>query len=793
MERRPAPAPRPPHLAGTDPMSRALKDQHPKPRRRGILRRAALLSSVVAAFPLGLYALFMVPYQRGLLEERLRSTCEVVATSIAEVTVSSIVVENYSTVVDHCLRVVGERPAVLYIVVTRGDGFSLVHQADHWRYDTLDGVWLPPTGFPASGDFVDSDLAGQKVYHYSQPLEYSGIEWGWIHIGLSLEDFRSDVKAIYGRTAVLALLCFLSGLVASLVFARRLTDPLLALTRSADRVAQGDLSVRAAVHSGDEVESLAEAFNQMTEAVQKARGNLEATVDERTRELLSSEARWRSLVENAPDAVMTVDPDGIIRFLNRPTAAFEVGRSIADCVTDEHREQVLSGLQAVARGGEAQTVEVRRGIPDQPDTSVVLRIGPILSDQTCVGLSIIATDVSGRVETEDQMIRLERLSALGEMAAGVSHNLNNILTGIMGPAQLLQETSGNPDVLRYAHDIFTASERAADLVHRLHLTTRGVHDDQLAAVDLNGIVEEAVRTASPRWKDEPEARGIAVAVTLRLGGGIPPVRGTNSGMLDIVLNLLLNAVEALPDGGTVTITTSHTEARESEALLTVADDGNGMDDETRRRVFQPFFTTRRDVGSGLGLATCYGTVTRWGGTIEVESQPGEGSTFSVRLPAMGPEGGAQRGDAPTEAVRRARALIVDDEPTTRLLLSQILDPHHEVSAAGDGTEAMSNFEPGRYDVALIDLGMPGIPGDRLAAQMRQADPQLAVILVTGWELDDDDPRLSAFDFRLKKPFPDVDDVRRVVARAVWLHDERQGVAMRDGAHSAGNESPGGST
>ncbi|MFH1569205.1 MAG: PhnD/SsuA/transferrin family substrate-binding protein [Gemmatimonadota bacterium] len=759
-----------------------------RPGGRRILWRTAVLSWLVLAITLGLYAYFLMPYQRDLLVQRLQSAAEVAATSVAEVTISSIIVENYGTVVDHCLAVVSDRPAVLYIVVTRRDGFSLIHLKDAWRYATLDGYWVPPPGSGPSGSFRVSDLVGQEVYHYSYPLQYSGIDWGWIHIALSLEEFRAGVAAINRRTAALGLLCALLGLAASMVFARQLTKPLRALSESADRVARGDLSVRTHLRSRDEVQQLAGSFNAMTEALQTARSGLEATVVDRTRELRASEARWRSLVENAPDLILTVDPEGVVQFVSRQTPLFTQGSRLLDSVRPECRDELAGCLQAALSTGAAQTMELRRGLLGRADVSTVFRIGPIVRDGVCEGLIIIATDVTERVRTEERIIHLERLGALGEMAAGVSHNLNNILTGIMGPAELLLRESQEPVAVRWARDIHSASQRAADLVHRLHLSTRGVHDDSLVAVDLNDGVREAVSAARPRWKDEPESRGVPLSVTLQLAPEGLQVRATRSGLYDLVLNLLLNALEAVRQGGSVTVSTV---ARpDGTVVLQVIDTGVGMDEQTRRRVFEPFFTTRKDVGSGLGLTTCYATVTRWGGTIEVASEVGSGSTFTVRLPAASRGDPQPGGDSAPIASRRGSVLIVDDETATRCLLSQVLADAHDVQVAVDGAEALAKVTASRFDVALVDLGMPAMPGDQLMRVLRQRDPRLVAILVTGWELDPGDPRREPFDYVLQKPFRDLARVRQLVAQAVGLHDERASATACAGG-PAGPVSPSG--
>ena len=226
------------------------------------------------------------------------------------------------------------------------------------------------------------------------------------------------------------------------------------------------------------------------------------------------------------------------------------------------------------------------------------------------------------------MVRLERLRALGEMSAGISHNLNNMLTGILGPAQMIQTATDDPEVLADVDTILTSAQRAGDLSKRLYRAARG-ESDHTEPVPVNEVVAQVVRTATPKWKDTPEARGISIDVITNLED-VPPILGTKSGLHDILTNLLFNAVDALPDGGTVVIGSEPVEKR---IRLTVTDTGIGMDTETRKRAFDPFFTTKMDTGTGLGLATVYGTVSQWGGTVEVESTPGVGTTFTIHLPA----------------------------------------------------------------------------------------------------------------------------------------------------------------
>ena len=313
--------------------------------------------------------------------------------------------------------------------------------------------------------------------------------------------------------------------------------------------------------------------------------------------------------------------------------------------------------------------------------------------------------------------------------------------------------------------------RARDLVRRLDQAVRVEEEATLYGVAVNEAVQEAVQTTRPRWKDASEAGNLAVEVVTELEE-VPPVQGTGTGLLEILTNLLLNAVDALPHGGTITL---RTRAVGDHVQLTVSDTGTGMDEETRRRVFEPFFTTKASVGAGLGLSTVYGSVRRWGGRTEVESAPGAGTTFTLWLPVAAEEEKPpdEEPGADLPAVGRGRLLIVEDDESICRVLSQLLSGDHEVDIRPDGRDAVAQFAAGRYAVVLIDLALPGLSGDEVARALREADPQLITVLMTGWPLDADDQRSALFDYQLRKPFQGMEEVERVVRQAAAQHAARR--------------------
>ena len=372
-------------------------------------------------------------------------------------------------------------------------------------------------------------------------------------------------------------------------------------------------------------------------------------------ELEASRDRYSDLYDFAPVGYLTIGEKGLIQEANLTVTEMLgvergrlIGQPFSRFVLAEDEDVLYLHRMQILQTGERQRCEIRMVRNDGTAFDVQLE-SIAVQDRDRNRWRTSVSDVTERKRMAQQFVRLERLRALGEMSAGVSHNLNNMLTGVMGPAQLLQRMTDDADLLREVDDILASSRRARDLVHRLHLATMGIEEDALEAVDVNPVLESAVEMSQPRWKDESEAVGIPIEVVTNLDE-VPSIRGTASRLHDIFVNLLLNALDAMPEGGRIGIRTRHVDGG---VQITFSDTGIGMDEETRRRVFEPFFTTKTDVGSGLGLSTVYGTVTRWGGDIRVESAPGKGTTFSIRLPAWGGEAGAGGGGSPAGAPGQA--------------------------------------------------------------------------------------------------------------------------------------------
>jgi signal transduction histidine kinase/CheY-like chemotaxis protein len=429
-------------------------------------------------------------------------------------------------------------------------------------------------------------------------------------------------------------------------------------------------------------------------------------------------------------------------------------------------------------GGIAQTIRIVQRDRELQDTNEDLQIARTdlerrvkLRTQELVEVNkALILEVAEREKTECELIHLERLRAVGEMSAGFSHNLNNILTGILLPAQMVKNLMTGVEGQFYVDTILKSAERARDLVARLHNAVWGQRPDTLHPIHVNQVIRDAVQTTRPRWKDEMESRGIDIELLVNLEP-VPDISATQSGLHDILVNLIFNAVDAMPRAGAITLATKESNGW---VIITISDTGFGMNKETKSRVFEPFFTTKMNVGTGLGLFTVYSEINRWNGHIDITSIPGEGTTFTIELPTrLTPKIEAEVKEIRDEQFTTGnKILLVEDESIVRDVVVNELSKQHQIVAKINGISALESFAGQNYDIAIIDLGLPGVPGDILAKKFREQNPATVTILISGWILDEDDSRLDPFDFRLQKPI-EIGDLHRIVGLAAQLQETRQ--------------------
>jgi signal transduction histidine kinase len=365
-------------------------------------------------------------------------------------------------------------------------------------------------------------------------------------------------------------------------------------------------------------------------------------------------------------------------------------------------------------------------------------------------------------DAQVQVVKQERLSALGMMAGGIAHDFNNALTMMLGYGELLlpwfHKNASASKEQSYMTHIVQAAQDATHVVSRLRDFYRPAEKgDVRAPVCLSAMCEQVAGFTAPKW----QARGNIEVLTDC--SEVPKVLGSAPELREVLTNLVFNAVDAMPQGGTITM---RTRALPDVVRVDIIDTGLGMTPEEKARCLEPFFTTKGERGTGLGLAVAYGIVQRHGGSIEIESEKKRGTTFSLLLPVSNVEStDAQPAAAPTIA-RPLRVLVVDDQEIICELISEHLRADgHEVSMAFDGQKALDQFRPDAFDLVITDQSMPGLTGSELANAIKMCSPSTPVILLTGFGDEMKADRPDSIQCVLAKPVSAA-DLRRAIFEAV---------------------------
>ena len=399
---------------------------------------------------------------------------------------------------------------------------------------------------------------------------------------------------------------------------------------------------------------------------------------------------------------------------------------LRDATQEKLTEVTLSEANArLEEQVEERTVELTRELQERKTTELALRDTNLRLERTM-----------GQLEkAQQQVVQEERARALGEMASGIAHEFNNTLMPIVGYAQLLAE---DPDLLNgetsrlYVENIRIAANDATEVASRMqefYLPTTNA--GELVALDLNELIRRSAALTEPRWKTQPEADGRPVRLLLDLEEGALVV-GDATKLREVFTNLIFNAVDAMPAGGTIRI---RLRATAESVLIDVTDTGTGMSAETLRRCLDPFFSTKGERGVGLGLSVVHGIMEHHGGRVEIESELGAGTTIRLMLPTGSPasESGREDDGQTGAAVAALRLLAVDDDPSVLGVLGAMARAQgHEVALAGSAKEALEQFRPGAFDVVITDLAMPDMSGRQLAEAIKEIDPAVPVIIMTGF-------------------------------------------------------------
>jgi PAS domain S-box-containing protein len=531
----------------------------------------------------------------------------------------------------------------------------------------------------------------------------------------------------------------------------------------ANAIAARDLSRDVQPKSADDV--LGTAFQRMT-------ANLRVLVGQ----LQEREERLRAVLNSVADAVLSVNHQDRIEWVNA-AAERMFGYAVADLVG-----QPLERLIGDAPG----QADARERTGRRADGShFPLEVTQNQLEIDTRSLSILTVrDVTERKHAEQraqQQMQSEKMRALGQMASGIAHDLNQSLALISGYGDLARQSLNRARDPSLVHDylgmVIQAAMDGGETVKRLLTFAQHKSDAPRQCIDLRQLLSEVVQLTAPRWRDASQVEGHQIDVRVEVAGDVS-VEGWAHSIREALINLVFNAIDAMPQGGAIRLSARR---KEDKVIVEVADTGTGMPPEVQARIFEPFFTTKGERGTGLGLAQVYGIVQRHTGELSVTSAPGRGTTFRLVFPAatarpVSPPPGAR----PEPEAPPLRILAVDDEPALARMVALLLKKQgHQVEVATSGESALELLQQQEFDLVITDLGLgSGLNGWQLAEQVAQRWPGIRIALATGWGagIDPAAARERGVHAVVAKPYT-AETLRSVVGRIAG--------ELRDGTQPAG--------
>lgn len=651
----------------------------------------------------------------------------------------------------------------------------------------------PPAEFPPR--------PGLDGYHFGhgdlwgfQPVAENEHRLGTLYVESDLGAISARFR-LYGLVAVLVGgVAFLLAYLISRALQQRISAPITALADIARAVAERrDYSVRARpARDVGELSLLTEAFNGMLMRIQEQLGRMELlsqitrAIGERLDLASVFQVMVGALEDNLQvDLVCVCRYDEVLKRLTVATVGEKTAAAAAAAGLEPKARLAIdaSGLDRTVRGQtvyEPDMAAIRAPFADRLGAQGLrsLFLAPLIVENAVFGVLLAARrapDAFGQVDREflrllsahaalaahqarlygalqqayedlrrsqQAIMDQERLRALGQMASGIAHDINNAISpaALYAEAILERETAISPQSREQLQIIAHAIEDVSATVSRMREYSRKREAKMnLAPVNLNRSLQQVIDLTRARWNDEAQRQGVMIRINTEFDQVLPPVMAVEGEVREALTNLFLNAFDAMPQGGVLTL---RTRSERGMVHAEVSDTGMGMDEETRRRCLEPFYTTKGERGTGLGLAMVFGVAERHGADLEIESAVGKGTTFRLTFPAATAAAAETAlpaaAAAPAREALKMRVLVVDDDPLVAKVLRDTLKADgHDVVIANGGQAGIDAFLANRaageaFELVLTDLGMPYVDGRKVAAAVKQASPSTPVILLTGW-------------------------------------------------------------
>jgi len=620
-----------------------------------------------------------------------------------------------------------------------------------------------PTPLPREGTVILENARGNSPL-LAAYCPVANTDW-IVSIQQPLREAYLSAQIILSRTLMLVLIGMALSALVGILLARSVSKPLEKLLEGTILIASGNLDHRIDIRTNDEMGRLSRSFNEMVDRLK-----------DQSRELGESEQKYRLLAENVSDIIFALDAGARIEFFNRRVESLTgldrgalVGRSFPELISPEDRGAFERAMQGLSAANAPSAAELEVGIPSREGVRIAFEVRLVKFQDPAGTIRYygVARDLTERRKLQQQLLQSEKLSSLGEIIAGVAHEINNPLTSIVGFSELmLLKPDLDEEVRQEIESILQEAERTGRIVKNL-LTFARKYRPEKKPCRIGEIVESVLELRSY------EIKVSRIEVQNRIDAGLPLLMADPNQLRQVFLNMINNAIQALQEVQGRRVLSMEAAARGDGIEISFTDTGPGIRADILPKIFDPFFTTKEvGKGTGLGLSVSHGIITEHGGSIRVQSVLGEGTRFIIRLPLeqvppAGPEG---RGEKALSDLPRLRILAVDDEQPILSLIQRILSAQGStVDITDSGEKALWYLKERDYDLVISDLRMPGIDGWKLFQWIKENRPHLAasLIFITGDILN---PKVQSFLNEanvsyLKKPFS-MEELKKAVVNSL---------------------------
>lgn len=556
------------------------------------------------------------------LTQELMERGFVIARNLANSIVDPLLTDDLITLKRHLMEAKNAEGDIAYAFVVDDKGFLAMHTFEAGFPKALLNANIPPPGQGGSAQLLDTEQG--FIRDIAMPI--LGGKAGVLHLGISENRIRSEIARVTNIFIAGTIAIAIAGGILGSIVGSLITKPIAELVKGAEEIGKGNLDFEIAIASEDEIKVLARSFNEMAKSLKKSMQE----IMEKTKEAIEAKSYIASITESSADAIISVDFEGKIKSWNKGaeqifgyTKEEIMERKLDIIIPLDCQKNIVEKIEEAMQKNYVRNYETRCIRSDGNIIPVDLTLTTLRdSSDRIIGTSMIFRDLSEKKKMEKQLIQSEKLVSIGLLAAGVAHEINNPLTNILLDAEVLRQRKLNEaQVKQKLDEIISEVEIAARIVKNL-LNFSRQSKLEFEEVDLRDIMERALSMVS---------RDLENIEVTRNYQEIPRIWVDSNQIQQVLVNILLNAIQAMPNGGKINIDISMSQGSEF-AKIDISDTGVGIPEEYLDRIFDPFFTTKKG-GTGLGLAICFGIVKEHGGKIEVNSQVGVGSTFTVYLPA----------------------------------------------------------------------------------------------------------------------------------------------------------------